>query len=147
MPESPERFAVHGEDVAAKVIDGEAIIINFATGVYYSIEGVGARMWSLLEAHHDVDAVAEAIALDYDVSVDDCRADAMRFTRQLIDEGLLRPTDDTPADLPLPETNGRLRYESPELHIYRDMGDLLALDPPVPGFESIPWDDPTREAG
>jgi len=24
------------------------------------------------------------------------------------------------------------------------MGDLLALDPPVPGLEPIPWDDPAR---
>jgi hypothetical protein len=79
--------------------------------------------------------------------VDDCRADARRFARQLVDEGLLRPTEDAPVDLPPAEADGKLRYGSPELHIYRDMGDLLALDPPVPGLEPIPWDDPTREAG
>ena len=39
----PERFRVNTEEVAAKVIDGEAIIINLTTGVYYSMDGVGAR--------------------------------------------------------------------------------------------------------
>jgi hypothetical protein len=31
-------------------------------------------------------------------------------------------------------------YEPPKLNAYRDMGDLLALDPPMPGLEDIPWE-------
>ena len=33
----------------------------------------------------------------------------------------------------------KLPYKSPQLHIYTDMEDLLALDPPTPGFADIPW--------
>ena len=29
-------------------------------------------------------------------------------------------------------------YESPQLNIYRDMGNLLALDPPMPGLAETP---------
>ena len=29
-------------------------------------------------------------------------------------------------------------YTTPKLNIYNDMGDLLALDPPTPGFEKQP---------
>ena len=31
------------------------------------------------------------------------------------------------------------------MNIYRDMGDLLALDPPTPGLGDTPWKDPEDE--
>ena len=36
----------------------------------------------------------------------------------------------------------RLPYDAPMLTTYRDMADLLALDPPMPRLEDIVWDDP-----
>ena len=35
-------FRPREEEIASKVIDGEAIIINLANGVYYSMDKVGA---------------------------------------------------------------------------------------------------------
>ena len=41
-----EKFVrANPDEVAAKVVQGEAIIINLATGVYYSMTGVGAAAW------------------------------------------------------------------------------------------------------
>lgn len=36
----------------------------------------------------------------------------------------------------------KARHRLAELNIYRDMGDHLALDPPVPGLGDTPWKDP-----
>ncbi len=44
------RHALNGEVATAKVIDGEAIVINVVTGRYYSLEGPGALAWALLAA-------------------------------------------------------------------------------------------------
>jgi len=44
--------------------------------------------------------------------------------------------------LPPPAPAGKLPYEPPRLSVYRDMGDLLALDPPAPGLTDIPWKAP-----
>jgi len=33
----------------------------------------------------------------------------------------------------------KVPYEIPKINIYRDLGDLLALDPPVPGLGDTPW--------
>ena len=38
-----------------------------------------------------------------------------------------------------------LPYETPSLNIYRDMGDLLALDPPMQGMAETPWQKPAGE--
>ncbi|MBA3583170.1 MAG: PqqD family protein [Gemmatimonadetes bacterium] len=148
MPQLPERFRVNSEEVAAKVVEGEAIVINLTSGVYYSMDGLGARIWSLLEAHHGVDAIADAIADGYAVPRERCRSDVETLIRQLLEENLILETEESPSgrDALAGVASGKLDYAAPELNIYRDMGDLLALDPPVPGLEPIPWDDPTQPA-
>lgn len=148
MSETLERYRVNTEEVAAKVIDGEAIIINLTTGVYYSMDGVGGRVWSLLEAHNDADAIVDAICSEYEVTAEQSRQNVLGLTAQLVEEGLLLPSQEDPTES-IPPASGAplLEYVAPELSIYRDMDDLLALDPPVPGLEPIPWEDtePARD--
>lgn len=150
MTESTRRFRVNHESVAAKVIDGEAIIINLETGVYYSLDGTGGEVWSLLEEHHAIDAVIASLATRYGIPEERCGEDVRSLVGQLVEEDLIVPTEATVAGNPVAEGSpARNGYEPPRLNVYRDMGDLLALDPPVPGLEPIPWDDPLerRDSG
>ena len=125
------------------MIDGEAIIINLTTGVYYSMDGVGGRIWSLLESQHAVEEVAALIGSEYGVEAERSKGDVLQLAAQLFEEGLVLESDQEAATgTPGAAVEGRLNYQAPELRIYRDMGDLLALDPPVPGLEPIPWEDP-----
>jgi hypothetical protein len=60
---------------------------------------------------------------------------------QLVEEKLIVVSErESPArvneEIPSPTA---LPYTTPELKTYRDMGDLLALDPPLPGMREIPW--------
>ena len=41
MPDSSARFRLVEPHVAAKVLDGEAILINLANGMYYSLAETG----------------------------------------------------------------------------------------------------------
>lgn len=141
-----DRFRVHEQEVAAKVIDGEAIIINLTTGVYYSLDPTGSEVWSLIEGRHDVDTIVGHLCGRFDVPEHTCRGDVERLVEQLLHERLIVSAD---GDHPGPPPDGGrsgLGYSPPRLDIYRDMGDLLALDPPVPGLEPIPWDDPLAES-
>jgi hypothetical protein len=141
-----DRFRVHEQEVAAKVIDGEAIIINLTTGVYYSLDPTGSEVWSLLEGRHEVDAIVGHVCGRFDVPEAVCRGDVERLVEQLLEEKLIVPADgEVPGPPPDGGPSGRA-YSPPRLDIYRDMGDLLALDPPVPGLEPIPWDDPLEES-
>lgn len=147
MVEGTSRFRVHEQEVAAKVIDGEAIIINLTTGVYYSLDPTGSEVWSLLEAHHDVDAIVGHLCDRFDVPESACRSDVEGLVEQLMKEKLIVAVDGDAQGPPPPRGGrGERAYSPPRLDIYRDMGDLLALDPPVPGLEPIPWDDPLEES-
>lgn len=146
MTEVAQRFRVNTDSVAAKVIDGEAIIINLETGVYYSLDGTGGEVWSLLEEHHPVDAVVASLAARYGIPEGQCAADVRNLIEQLVAEHLLVPTEASANGSPVVEASPASgAYAPPRLNVYRDMGDLLALDPPVPGLEPIPWDDPLEQ--
>ena len=130
--------------VAAEVIDGEAIIINLATGVYYSMDGVGGSIWQLIEGRCRLDQIVGAIEARYDAPREQVEADVRRVAEELFREELAAVSGSEPGspagqEFPLGEKG---EYETPELKTYRDMGDLLALDPHLPGMREIPWKAP-----
>jgi len=146
MTELPPRVRINSDQIASKVIDGEAILINLTTGVYYSMAGSGAEIWSLIEQGCSREEIVEEMTARYDVDRSRCREDIVTLWRTMISEDLIQPdgegTEETGERSP--GASGEQPYRTPELNIYRDMGDLLALDPPVPGLEPIPFDDPER---
>ncbi len=136
-----ERLRPNEAEVAAKVLDGEAIIINLSNGTYYSMDKVGGLIWEMIELRQSLDETIAAITARYEVSPERAQADVRRLAGELIQENLVIVSDETtsPAERQDEVMGQRLPYEPPMLNIYRDMGDLLALDPPMPSLEDIPW--------
>jgi hypothetical protein len=137
-------FLPRNEEVAAKVIDGEAIIINLANGVYYSMDKVGAFVWDLLQAGHTLENVIAAVVGHYDISREQAESNVQELVQELVQENLVVSSENgkPAAAEAIADQSDKLAYELPKLNIYRDMGDLLALDPPVPGLGDTPWKDP-----
>jgi len=137
-------FRPREEEVASKVIDGEAIIINLANGVYYSMDKVGALVWDRLQLGHTLDNAITAVTGAYDVPRDQAESNVRELVEELVQENLVIPSEnsDAIAAQGTIEQQEKVPYEVPKLNIYRDMGDLLALDPPVPGLGDTPWKEP-----
>jgi hypothetical protein len=138
-----ERLRPNSEEVAAKVMDGEAIMINLSNGMYYSMDQVGGVIWELIVDGLSLEEIAASIVKRYDVEPSQAQADIQRLAADLIEEKLVTIASGEAPHSPTP-SNGvssgqKLAYESPQLNAYRDMGDLLALDPPMPGLADIPW--------
>jgi hypothetical protein len=138
-----QRFQPRSADVASKIMEGEAIIINLANGVYYSLDKVGGLVWEKIVANGSADEIVAAVTARYDVPDPRARHDVTHLLDELLEEGLIAAVD---ADAPVARESvvsagERLAYDVPVLNVYRDMGDLLALDPPTPGLDS-PWQDP-----
>lgn len=140
------RFRLNDAEVTAQVLDGEAIIINLSTGVYYSLDKVGSVLWEMIVEGHNPQEIVAAIIARYQASPEQVQADVVQVVEELIRENLIVSTDTVPPPRVTEETLPQQKdpYESPKLNIYRDMGDLLALDPPMPSLTEIPWKEPTE---
>jgi hypothetical protein len=130
--------------VAAEIIEGEAVIINLETGVYHSMDRVGARVWEALAAGWSVEEIAAALSEATGVAAETAAGDVARVLTPLVDEGLLAPGADAAPGTALRFEPGE--YASPALTSYRDMRDLLALDPPAPGLDGIAWNTRTPDS-
>ena len=132
-----EQLTIRREDVAAKIIDDEAILINLTTGLYYSMGTVGGRVWSLIEQGNAAENIAATIASEFDVAADTAVADVDELVRQLLDEKLI---DATPRPLAAERVTralngkGKAPYSKPELKKFSDMAEIFAMDPPLPGM-------------
>jgi hypothetical protein len=130
-------------NVLSKVMDGEAILINVSTGTYYSLNHIGCLLWQWIEKEKNIQEMTFSLIRVYDVEVATAVTDIQNLIETLVKEGLVTTTlcDSGQKDL-APDVNPseKQSYEPPTIDIYRDMQDLLALDPPMPGLRSIPWE-------
>jgi len=62
---------------------GEAAILNLEDSVYYGLDPVGARIWSLIQNPVTVAALRDAIVADYDVDAERCERDLLELFEQL----------------------------------------------------------------
>ena len=141
MLQPASRFMVNAPEVAGKVIDGEAIIMNLGSAIYYSTDGAGALVWELAAAGHSLSEIAEAVAQSYGITVANTTTDVVRILEELLRESLLRPADAAAAPLAAPHVAVRTpgSYGTPALQRYDDMAELLALDPPMPTPSATPF--------
>lgn len=137
------RLLVNHGQVAAKTFDDEVILINLATGVYYTIETIGSSIWKLIAKQYSMAEIATALSDGYEVSVEQARRDIGELAAQLIAEELVTVTEDAVSLEPVVRqtVSEKRAYLVPRLDVYRDMELLLALDPPLPRYKETPWKD------
>lgn len=115
MPEctvTPHRPAVLDE-----VFDGEAVLVNLETGLYYALDARASAWWSALGTGTPYAALLEALP--------DAPASAvLAFVERLVAERLVRVDGELPVAGASPD-----EADVPVLQVFRDMEDLLLLDP------------------
>ncbi len=126
------RFRLNEPAVVADIIDGETIIMNLAAGDYYSLNASGGEIWLLLLAGLSREDMLAAIAQRHGIEPAEAEIDA--FIGRLLEHQLIvagEPSNGAEGALepPLPAPS---TWTTPEISVYADMKELLALDPPLP---------------
>jgi hypothetical protein len=85
-----------GDQVVFHDLDGEVVLLNLETGVYFGLDPVGSRIWSLIDGRRTTAQVVTAIVEEYDVDAPTCETDVARLVASLRSHGLLVP-DGAPA--------------------------------------------------
>ena len=70
-------------------LEGEAVILHLDEGVYYGLNEVGAKVWTLLQTPRTVSTIRDALMQHYDVQPDDCTRDLLDLLNRLMDWKLI----------------------------------------------------------
>jgi len=68
---------------------GEAAMVNLTTGVYFGVDAVGARIWSLIREETTFGDVRDALMKTYDVDAGRLESDLSTFLLRLAEHGLI----------------------------------------------------------
>lgn len=79
------------QDVLCQHLDSETLLLDVRSGLYYSLDPVGGRMWQLLEQHGgDPALVVRDLVAEYEVDEGRARADLDGLVARLQAAGLLQ---------------------------------------------------------
>ena len=71
------------DDVLFQELQGEAVLLNLKSGVYFGLDPVGTRIWKLFAEHEVLSEVAQAVVAEYDVAEDRCSEDLLKLVDDL----------------------------------------------------------------
>lgn len=80
---------VTSEDLLHSTLGGEEVILNPTNGTYYGLDGVGARVWTIIEEPHTAREVSEQLEKEYDVDRSTVERDVLELFREFDEEGLV----------------------------------------------------------
>jgi len=128
---------INQPNVIYEIFDSEIVIINLSTGSYYSLDKSGAEIWRLLERPAAEAAIFQDISNRYQGDHAQIRQEVRQFLGELQQNSLIVPAESAePEGSPhLSESSEfaasatRPLFETPIVHKYTDMEELLLLDP------------------
>jgi hypothetical protein len=90
------RIVVSKEQVYSE-LQGEAVILDIKSGVYYGLNQVGASIWNLIQVPKTMHEIQAALLAEYDVEPETCKQEVLVLLQDLAAKGLIDITNDAPA--------------------------------------------------
>ncbi|SMC98173.1 lasso peptide biosynthesis PqqD family chaperone [Sporomusa malonica] len=85
-----DTIVVQAPGLIAADMDGETVMLNIEKGTYFGLDGIGSRIWELIEKPHTVRMVVVGLLKEYDVEEKTCQDDVLTFLNQLFAQGLIQ---------------------------------------------------------
>jgi Coenzyme PQQ synthesis protein D (PqqD) len=114
--------------LVSRQFDDEIVLVNYETGIYYSLLGTGADIWLALKAGRTAANIITAFSHRYPPAAQAIASAVPAFIDQLLSEGLIATVAESQncvAWSPIAAD----AFSSPVLERFDDLRDLLLLDP------------------
>jgi len=119
-------YSIASNKVAHEIIDGEAIVIHFDTGNYYSLGGISAQLWQWFTAGARRQQILNAFQDLQPDQIQSLDGFIDSLLKEQILEKIIADAGLQPAS-PLSEYGAP--FETPKFSKYNDMQNLLMSDP------------------
>jgi hypothetical protein len=133
-----ERFCINSAKITHETIDGEVVIVNLASGSYYSLDSAGAEIWGRIAHRASFSEIVAYLTDRFDGKAEELAGAAKKLLEELETEGLIIKEPNAGETDSLegrsvspgrPESAAKATFTPPSLNKYTDMQDLLLLDP------------------
>ncbi len=144
MPDASARYALASTEIVSDVIDGETVLVDLASGSYFTANATGGAIWSLAVAGLSRDEIVARVGAAFEGSGDAVRSGCDAFLERLCAERLLIPhaaavpSTGAVAGGGPPTPVAATPFLEPVLTKYTDMEDLLSLDP-IHEVDELGW--------
>jgi len=122
---------VRSARVMSEVLDGEAVIIDLASGRYHAASGVAATVWQAISAGCPMEGILAEVARLHTAVPGDAADQIRRFIDQLLAAELVAEEDGEQVSPSIAGTPALAitPWSTPVLESHDDLQDLLLLDP------------------
>ena len=76
------------DDAVFREMDGESVLLNLETGMYFGLDEVGTRVWRLAADNGSLRAVRERLVEEYDADPAAIERDLLALADALVSKGL-----------------------------------------------------------
>lgn len=59
-------------DQISSDLEGETILLHMTSGLYYGLNDIGVKIWSLIQTPQTLAEVRQTLLANYEVTVEDC---------------------------------------------------------------------------
>jgi hypothetical protein len=123
-------FSLASADVHSQRFEDEVVVLDTKSGLYFSLRGSAADVWSLIEGRASREAILTSLAVRYDGKPEAMVAAVDYCLTELSAKGLIRETPPNCGAPSLPTVcPTKQAFAEPVIEEFDDMQGLLLLDP------------------
>jgi hypothetical protein len=86
---TPDSVVRVGNDIIVQELDGESVLLDMNSEIYFGLDKVGTRIWNLLQTHGNLGSVAKTLLNEYDIGEADLQTHLFEFIDKLQLKGLV----------------------------------------------------------
>jgi hypothetical protein len=92
-----QSVVVAAQNQVSTGLEGEVVILNLQSGVYFGLKGVGARIWELMKEPVIASEICDAILSEFSVDRDRCEQDVLTILENMESSGLIEVKNEAAA--------------------------------------------------
>jgi hypothetical protein len=86
------------EAVVSRELDGETVVLNLETGIYFGLDAVATDIWRVVQAGGLLQEAFDSLRGQYEVDAGVLRDDLLRMVNQMAVKGLVQAADHPTAE-------------------------------------------------
>jgi hypothetical protein len=126
------RYRVNSPHVISETVGGETIIVNLASGHYFSLQGTAVDVWQGVERGDASESIVLELEQRYEAGDGEIGASVQKLLDDFVAAELLVAEANGAGSVsaaPSQNAGGRTPFVAPSFTTFTDMQDIILLDP------------------